>query len=151
MTPELHKQVLGFTHQIENHSIEFLPDVPETLEYLSRKNRLILVTKGDLAEQSGKVERAGVRKHFAAIEIVPEKKADVYAQLAAKYECDHQCTWMIGNSPKSDINPALAAGLHAVFVPHGMTWILEHEELATAPASQRLLVVDRFGDLKAHF
>jgi putative hydrolase of the HAD superfamily len=58
---------------------------------------------------------------------------------------------MVGNSPKSDINPALAAGLHAVFIPHGDTWILEHEDLATAPAPQRLLVVERFADLRAHF
>ena len=58
---------------------------------------------------------------------------------------------MVGNSPKSDINPALAAGLHAVFVPHGDTWILEHEDLATARAPQRLLVVKRFMDLRSHF
>jgi putative hydrolase of the HAD superfamily len=58
---------------------------------------------------------------------------------------------MIGNSPKSDINPALAAGLHAVFIPHNNTWVLEHEEVAVAPASQQLLVVDRFGDLRNHF
>jgi putative hydrolase of the HAD superfamily len=58
---------------------------------------------------------------------------------------------MVGNSPKSDINPALAAGLHAVFIPHDNTWILEHEEVTTAPASQRLLVVDRFIDLRKHF
>jgi putative hydrolase of the HAD superfamily len=58
---------------------------------------------------------------------------------------------MVGNSPKSDINPALAAGLHAVFVPHGNTWILEHEDLGTAPAKQRLLVVEHFSDLQIHF
>ena len=58
---------------------------------------------------------------------------------------------MVGNSPKSDINPALAAGLHAVFVPHDNTWILEHEELAPRPGMQRLLVVDRFADLQQHF
>jgi putative hydrolase of the HAD superfamily len=58
---------------------------------------------------------------------------------------------MVGNSPKSDINPALAAGLHAIFVPHGDTWILEHEELATAAAPQQLLVVKRFADLRSHF
>jgi putative hydrolase of the HAD superfamily len=58
---------------------------------------------------------------------------------------------MIGNSPKSDINPALAAGLHAVFVPHGSTWILEHDELARAQAPQQLLVVERFIDLRRHF
>lgn len=151
VTPELHQQVLSFTQQIENHTIEFLPEVPNTLEYLSKKHRLILVTKGEPAEQSGKVERSGVEKYFAATEIVPEKKSDVYAKLADKYECDHACTWMIGNSPKSDINPALAAGLNAVFVPHGDTWILEHEEVNAAPAGQKLLIVGRFAELREHF
>ena len=60
-------------------------------------------------------------------------------------------TWMVGNSPKSDINPALAAGLHAVFVPHGDTWILEHEEVNPAPPPQKLLIVGRFAELREHF
>ena len=55
---------------------------------------------------------------------------------------------MIGNSPKSDINPALAAGLNAVFVPHGDTWILEHEEMDSAKSPRQLLVVERFAELK---
>jgi len=151
VTPELHAQVVSFTQIIENHDIEFLPEVPETLEQLSRKHRLILVTKGALAEQSGKVERSGLKKHFAAVEIVAEKNAEIYAQLAEKYECDHTCTWMIGNSPKSDINPAMAAGLNAVFVPHGDTWILEHEEVNPAPDGQKLLIVGRFAELREHF
>jgi putative hydrolase of the HAD superfamily len=151
ITPELHKQVLSFTHQIENHDIEFLPQVPETLEYLRQKHRLILVTKGATAEQSGKVERAGVKKYFSAVEIVPEKNAAVYSEIADKYECDHMCTWMVGNSPKSDINPALAAGMNAVFVPHGDTWILEHEELNSAPPEQKLLIVGAFTELREHF
>jgi putative hydrolase of the HAD superfamily len=58
---------------------------------------------------------------------------------------------MIGNSPKSDINPALAAGLHAVFIPHGDTWVLEHEELNPAPSGQKLLIVGRFAELREHF
>jgi len=151
VTPELHAQVVSFTQIIENHDIEFLPEVPETLEQLSRKHRLILVTKGALAEQSGKVERSGLKKHFAAVEIVAEKNAEIYAQLAEKYECDHTCTWMIGNSPKSDINPAMAAGLNAVFVPHGDTWILEHEEMAEAQPPSRLITVETFAGLKELF
>ena len=125
--------------------------MPETLEYLSRNNRLILVTKGALEEQSGKVERSGVKKYFEAVEIVAEKKPEVYAQLADKYDCSHDHTWMIGNSPKSDINPALAAGLNAIFVPHGDTWILEHEEVNPAPEGQQLLIVGRFAELREHF
>jgi putative hydrolase of the HAD superfamily len=151
VTPDLHQQVLSFTHQIENHSIEFLPEVPETLDYLSQRHRLILVTKGDLTEQSGKVERSGVQKYFKATEIVAEKNPEVYAHIAQKYECDHDSTWMVGNSPKSDINPALAAGLHAIFVPHGDTWILEHEEVNAAPQGQKLLIVGRFAELREHF
>jgi len=151
VTPELHQQVLSFTHQIENHAIEFLPEVPETLEYLAKKHRLILVTKGAQAEQAGKVERSGVKKFFSSVEIVAEKRADVYAQLADQYDCNHSHTWMIGNSPKSDINPALAAGMNAVFVPHGDTWILEHEEVNPAPAGQKLLIVGRFTELREHF
>ena len=58
-------------------------------------------------------------------------------------------TWMIGNSPKSDINPALEAGLNAVFVPHANTWVLEKEEIR--PGAGRLLVLERFAELKKFF
>jgi len=151
VTPELHAQVLGFTQIIENHDIEFLPEVPATLEYLKQKHRLILVTKGAQEEQSGKVERSGIKQHFEAVEIVAEKNAQTYSHLADKYDCNHRHTWMIGNSPKSDINPALGAGMNAVFVPHGDTWILEHEEVNPAPEGQKLLIVGRFPELREHF
>jgi putative hydrolase of the HAD superfamily len=151
VTEELRTQVRSFTDSINGHAIELLPEVPETLQYLSQRNRLILVTKGELEEQKGKIERSNVKGYFAATEIVAEKNADTYASLAEKYEFEHASTWMIGNSPKSDINPALAAGLHAVFVPHGDTWILEHEEVNEAMPPQKLLIVGRFADLREHF
>ena len=151
VTAELRQQVVSFTYQIENHAIEFLPEVPETLDYLSQRHRLILVTKGAHAEQSGKVERSGVKKYFQSTEIVAEKNAEVYEQIAEKYDCNRDSTWMIGNSPKSDVNPALAAGLHAIFIPHGDTWILEHEEVNPAPKGQKLLIVGRFAELREHF
>jgi putative hydrolase of the HAD superfamily len=71
--------------------------------------------------------------------------------MVAKYGLSNDTTWMIGNSPKSDINPALAAGLNAVFVPHGDTWILEHDDLMEATPPRRLLTVDSFGELREHF
>jgi len=151
ITLELHAQVTSFAHMVLDHPIEFLPEVPQTLEYLSARHRMILVTKGALEEQLGKIERSGLKKYFAATEIVPEKNSEVYHALVEKHELTCGSTWMIGNSPRSDINPALAAGLHAVFVPHGDTWILEHEEVNAAPASQRLLIVGRFAELREHF
>jgi putative hydrolase of the HAD superfamily len=151
ITPELHETINGFAHTIAGHPIEFLPRVPETLAYLAERHRLILVTKGAFAEQSGKVERSGLKDYFAAIEIVAEKNVDLYTNIASKYALPPDGTWMIGNSPRSDVNPALAAGLNAVFIPHGDTWVLEHEELATAQPPTRLLVVSSFFDLRSHF
>ena len=151
VTPELHAQIASFAHSIADHPIEFLPEVPETLQYLSERHRLILVTKGAIAEQTGKIERSGLAKYFDATEVVAEKNAAAYERVVVKYELAHASAWMVGNSPKSDINPALAAGLHAVFVPHGDTWILEHEELNPAPPHQKLLILGRFAELREHF
>ena len=151
VTPKLHAQIVSFAHMVLDHPIEFLPEVPQTLEYLSQQHRLILVTKGALEEQSGKIERSGLRKYFAATEIVGEKHPAAYLELVGKHGLTREATWMIGNSPRSDINPALAAGLHAVFVPHGDTWILEHEEVNAASPPQQLLIVGRFAELREHF
>jgi putative hydrolase of the HAD superfamily len=151
VTPELHAQINSFAHTIAGHPLEVLPEVPETLHYLCQRHRLILMTKGAMAEQTGKVERSGLKEYFAAVEIVAEKDVAAYAAVIEKHELDHSATWMIGNSPKSDINPALAAGIHAVFVPHGNTWILEHDEMNAAPPPQKLLLVGRFAELREHF
>jgi putative hydrolase of the HAD superfamily len=151
VTAELHERIRTFAHQIADHPIEILPGVVETLQYLAEGHHLILMTKGNPAEQSGKVERSGLKEYFSAIEIVAEKDESTYRSAISKYALAADTTWMVGNSPKSDINPALAAGLHAIFIPHDNTWILEHEEVATAPAFQRLLVLARFSDLEEHF
>ena len=151
VTPALHAQITGFAHAMSDHPIELLPEVSETLQYLSSRHRLILMTKGAVAEQSGKIERSGLREFFAETEIVPEKNSAAYEMLVGKHELVRELTWMIGNSPKSDINPALSVGLNAVFVPHGETWILEHEEVNAAPPPRHLLIVGRFAELREHF
>jgi putative hydrolase of the HAD superfamily len=110
-----------------------------------------MVTKGNITEQSGKVERSGLKNYFTAIEIVAEKNAAVYHSVVEKYGLIREATWMVGNSPNSDINPALEAGLHAVFVPHRNTWLLERGELRSAQTRGRLLEVESFGRLLDHF
>jgi putative hydrolase of the HAD superfamily len=151
ITPELHERIHSFAHEIAQHPVELIHGVPETLDYLRQRHHLIMLTKGNPTEQAGKVERSGLKDYFAAVEIVAEKDESTYRSAISKYGLATDYTWMVGNSPKSDINPALAAGLHAVFVPHDQTWVLEHEELASAPSSQRLLVVERFAELQKHF
>ncbi len=151
ITPDLHERIHSFCHEVAEHPVEILPGVPETLQYLEERHHTILMTKGNPAEQAGKVERSGLKEYFAAVEIVAEKNEATYRDAISKYDLPPDSTWMVGNSPKSDINPALAAGLHAVFVPHDQTWILEHDELATAQPPQQLLVLERFSDLRKYF
>jgi putative hydrolase of the HAD superfamily len=151
VTPQLHAQIHSIAHTIADHPVEILPEVPATLEHLSRRHHLIMMTKGAIAEQSGKIERSGLKEYFAALEIVAEKDVPTYQAVISKYGLATDTTWMIGNSPKSDINPALAVGLNAVFVPHGNTWILEHDEVAEPTPPSRLLTVEKFGQLRQHF
>src|SRR6516225_7981710 len=151
VTLELHETIRGIAYKIAEHPTEFLPEVPETLADLSQRHRLFMVTKGNITEQLGKVERSGLKEYFTAIEVVAEKDSAVYRAVVQKYGLVRELTWMIGNSPKSDINPALEAGLHAVFVPHDNTWMLERDELRNHDFEGRLLQLSRFSELRAHF
>jgi putative hydrolase of the HAD superfamily len=151
ITAEKHLHIESFAQSIADHQIELLPNVAETLADLSTRHRLILVTKGDPIEQNDKLHRSGLAPHFTAVEVLPEKNHHAYQTLSAHHSCETSNTWMIGNSPRSDINPALSAGLNAIFIPHDFTWVLEHEVVNQPPAGQHLLELTTFADLTRHF
>jgi putative hydrolase of the HAD superfamily len=141
--------VMALAHAILERPVELLEGVAETIAELSSRHELTIFTKGDPDEQQLKIERSGLSVHFAHAAIVKEKHESAYRDLADRRGFDVSRTWMIGNSPKSDINPALAAGLNAVFVPHPRTWSLEKE---TVPESHpRLLRVQKLSDLVQYF
>jgi putative hydrolase of the HAD superfamily len=144
LTPALHETIHGMARAIVEQPIELLKHVGPTLEALGGRHRLMLVTKGNVAEQTGKVERSGLQPYFEAVEVVAEKNAESYQEIVKKFGLEPSTTWMVGNSPKSDINPAIAAGLNAVYIPHAETWILERAELCTATPPQKLLTLERF-------
>jgi len=151
ITEKMRERVIGFAQTIRDQEIELLPSVAETLADLGVRHRLILMTKGDHAEQADKLTRSGLGPLFNAVEIVPEKDSATYHAVMARYELAPHTSWMIGNSPKSDINPALAAGLHAVFLFHKDTWMLEHAEIHPAPNGQQLIELDSFAKLTSIF
>jgi putative hydrolase of the HAD superfamily len=139
------KRVSAFAHQILAQEVELMEGVAETLPFLAEKHELTLFTKGEPAEQNRKIDLSGLRPLFSHCEVVKEKNREAYTQLARVRGFDLDRTWMIGNSPKSDINPALAAGMRAVFVPHERTWSLEREEIREVDG--RLTVLNKFREL----
>ncbi|MGB7264532.1 MAG: HAD family hydrolase [Terracidiphilus sp.] len=151
VTEEKRARIRGFARSIAEQEIELLPGVAETLTYLAGRHHLILMTKGNHAEQADKLARSGLASNFAAVEIVAEKDPAAYQAVIARHELKPHTSWMIGNSPKSDINPALAAGLHAVFLFHKDTWVLEHATVDAAPQGQHLVELDAFAKLSEIF
>jgi len=143
------RRVMSFAEEILQAPMELMPDVEETLARLGQVHELTLFTKGHPEEQHAKIDRSGLRAYFEHCAVVKEKNAEAYQALARERAFDASRTWMIGNSPKSDINPALKAGLRAVFIPHARTWSLENEEVPSR--HDRLLFLERFADLAKVF
>lgn len=133
------QQILLAGREMLHHPVETLPQVPETLERLAGRYRLIMITKGDLFDQERKLAQSGLGDFFDAIEIVSGKDAATYARIFARHGDGPEAAMMVGNSLKSDVVPALEAGSWGVFVPHDLTWALEHaEEPVEAPRFRKL-------------
>ncbi len=145
MVVQIHERVA----ELERTPPKILDGVPDTLAYLTQRHRLILFTKGEPAEQAAKVQRSGLQGFFEAIEIVMEKDAATYRSLVNKHKIVKTQGWMVGNSPRSDINPAMLVGLNAVYIPHQHTWQMEQE--AVMSGSGKLVILPAFRELRAHF
>nr|BFD91375.1 HAD family hydrolase [Kitasatospora sp. Xyl93] len=133
---------------LTSRNVELIAGVADTLATLADRHHLLLLTKGDQGEQQRKVTESTIDHHFRGVHIVAEKSVDTYRRLTADLGLDPDRTWMIGNSPKSDIAPARRAGLRTVFIPHQHTWVLEHAELGPDEATLQL---GTFPELLRHF
>ena len=142
-------RLVAMTDRIRNGPIELYPGVRDTLSELGRRHRLGLVTKGQVREQHSKLRRSGLGDRFEYVRTVPEKDVECYRMVIRETGADPASTWMIGNSPKSDVNPALRAGLGAVLVPCENTWSLEMQPIPESHGRFRL--VRRFSDLTSMF
>ena len=135
----------AIVHEMPSAEAEPLPDVEATLDALGARHVLGLVTRGDPAEQWAKIDASGLRGRFRHIEVVRDKDEGTYRRLIGAWSLDPSRTWMIGNSPRSDIAPARAAGLGAVHIPSASTWRLELAELD--PDDPRTVRLESFADL----
>ena len=139
-------QILDTGRDLLSHPVETLPEVRETLAALADHYLLVLITKGDLFDQERKLAQSGLGDFFHAVEIVSDKTAVTYRRIFSKIGGGPERAMMVGNSLKSDIVPAIAAGSYGVFVPHELTWVLEHvEEPTEAP---RFRKIGRLGELR---
>jgi putative hydrolase of the HAD superfamily len=122
------RQILDAGREMLDHPVETLPHVHDTLERLTGSYKIVLVTKGDLFDQERKLAASGLGDFFDAVEIVSDKTRATYERVFASHGDGPDRAMMVGNSLKSDVVPAIQAGGWGVFVPHELTWVLEHVE-----------------------
>ena len=139
-------EILAAGRQLLTHPVELLPGVEDTLIALAERAPLVLVTKGDLLHQESKLAASGLGERFAGIEIVSDKKPETFARVFAKHGVPPERALMAGDSMRSDVLPALAAGAWAAFVPHDLVWSHEH---ADTPEHDRLRVLAGLAELPA--
>ncbi|MGD1997265.1 MAG: HAD family hydrolase [Anaerolineae bacterium] len=142
--PQVESRVSAIGQQVVEYPITLLEGVAETLPSLRQHCQLILLTKGDHQTQHSKVERSGLAPYFETIHVVAEKGADVLQDLMARHDLDRARTWMVGNSPRSDINPALEVGIGAIYIPYAKPWDYEQVPIADP---DRVVTLRSFSDL----
>ncbi|MGL4490045.1 MAG: HAD family hydrolase, partial [Rhizobiaceae bacterium] len=102
--------IIALGKEMTVHPVETLPHVHDTLEALAGSYKIILITKGDLFDQERKLAASGLGDFFNAVEIVSDKKPHTYERIFKRHGDGAEHAMMIGNSMKSDVLPALAAG-----------------------------------------
>ncbi len=129
------------------HPVELIDGIGKTLAALAGRGRLVLVTKGDLLHQEVKLAASGLGDLFTGVEIVSDKRPETFTRIFHRYGTAAERAVMAGDSMRSDVLPALAAGAWAAYVPTDNPWAHEAgEEPVGHPRYRRL---DRLGDLPA--
>lgn len=139
------KDLIDLGRDMAAHPVEILPDVRRTLAAVADRYRILLITKGDLLDQEQKLARSGLGELFQAVEIVSDKSPPTYQRIFTRHGDGPERGMMVGNSLKSDVVPAIEVGSWGIFIPHPLTWALEHMEAPTdAP---RFRQIERIGEL----
>lgn len=122
------KELIAAGQDMLQHPIHLLDGAADTVEHLAKTYDILLITKGDLLDQERKLAQSGLGDLFDGVEIVSAKIPSVYANIFTTRGTVPSEAMMVGNSMKSDVIAPLDAGAWGVFVPHNITWAIEHAE-----------------------
>lgn len=114
-----------------------LPGVFDTVEALSRHVPLYLVSAGPEDVQKKRLLESGLSRFLSGHHFPSRKTGEVFAALIEALNVEPRSSWHIGNSIKSDINPAREAGLNAILVEHrGWAWDKDEVRIAKTKLEQ---------------
>jgi putative hydrolase of the HAD superfamily len=122
--------------------IEAYPDMVETLNQLKQSGHILFLYTGGVTEvQFRKINQLGLEYFFEnRIHVARHKTIEEMDRLLHRIQADRSNTWMIGNSLRTDIVPALESGIHAIFIPADNEWNYNIVEVKTEPAGAYLTI-----------
>ena len=138
-------QIIKLGKKMLNAPVDLIEDVEKVLSILSKKYKLILITKGDLLDQERKIKKSKLEKYFKHKKIVSEKNKQTYLNILDDLKIEPQNFLMVGNSFKSDVMPVLEIGGNGIHIPYKILW--EHENINTNKYSKRYIKLDKILDL----
>jgi len=110
-----------------------MENAPGVLCRLAEGAKLVLFSGGDDEVQRRKLAKASLARYFdGRIHVVPQKSKGALRHLLKEEGLDPRETWMVGNSPRFDINPALELGLNCIWLHTGF-WREDMDEFAALP------------------
>jgi putative hydrolase of the HAD superfamily len=130
--PEAEAQLIDAGRAVFTSPVVTFPDADEALSRLASQFDLVLATKGDPQIQTERVEQSQFGHFFSEVHILATKTEEGFQAIFAAHNSQPSAAWSVGNSVRSDINPALRAGMSAVLVPR-TTWQFEDEPLMESP------------------
>lgn len=141
---EVVEEILNLGRTMMTSEVSLLPHVRETVKLLAHTYPLWLITKGDLLDQQRKLHRSGLAPYFVEIDVVSDKTVETYSELLTQRGVEPDHFAMVGNSPRSDVEPVVAVGGTAILIPYHVTW--EHETM-DAEAAQAHHILRHIGEL----
>ena len=115
-------QIIKLGKKMLNAPVNLIEDVEKVLSILSKKYKLILITKGDLLDQERKIKKSKLEKYFKYKKIVSEKNKQTYLNILDDLKIEPQNFLMVGNSFKSDVLPVLEIGGNGIHIPYKILW-----------------------------
>jgi len=145
VTPGIERSFEDLSRNLLGHPVLLRPGVRETLaELFILGIRTVVYTMGKDEHQNSKFLRSGLDRYVNALRVVKVKTSDSLRELLQEYVAVPENTILVGNSSKSDINPALELGVNAVHVMYDNTWTAEREDYVQP---EKVSIIDRFDSI----
>jgi putative hydrolase of the HAD superfamily len=128
INPGLRKEIEDLGWQVYDHPVKTMKNAGIVLKELHNRYPLYLATRGEPGVQKARLEQSGLACWFKKIYVLAQKDKDTYLSIAKEQKITPRYSWIVGNSMKSDINPAIKAGFNGIYIHHPHTWDYETEE-----------------------